>query len=239
VILFPAVDIKDGKCVRLVEGDPSRQTVYSEEPAQMAKLWASGGAEWIHVVDLDGALGSGANLEVVRLVRDQVTCKIQMGGGIRSLDTVRALLHMGIDRVVVGTALFKDPAWVAEAVKEFPGRVLAGIDARDGEVKVEGWQEGSGRPVREALMHVESLGIGEVVFTDISRDGRLEGPALEPIRQVMKSTRLSVIASGGVSSAEDIRKLKELEPLGLRGCIVGKALYDGRLTLKDALAAAK
>lgn len=239
MVIFPAVDIKDGKCVRLVEGDPSRQTVYSEEPAKMAKQWASGGAEWIHVVDLDGALGSGANLEVIRLVRDQVKCKIQMGGGLRSMDTVQALLHMGVDRVVIGTAIFKDPAWVRDAVKEFPDRVIAGVDARDGEVKVEGWQEGSGRPIGEALLHVESLGIKEVIFTDISRDGKLEGPALDSIRKVMQSTRMAVVASGGVSSAADIKSLKALEPLGLRGCIVGKALYDGRLTLRDALAAAK
>jgi phosphoribosylformimino-5-aminoimidazole carboxamide ribotide isomerase len=239
VIVFPAVDIRRGKCVRLVQGDVARETVYSDEPAEMARRWAMEGAEWIHVVDLDGAFGTGSNLEVIRAVRARVDCRLQMGGGLRSLETVRAVLGAGIDRVVLGTAVFKDPDWVRRAAAEFPDRVLAGIDAHEGEVKVEGWQEGSGQPVTQALRHVEGLGIGQIVFTDISKDGALEGPAVTATRTVLKSCKLGVIASGGVSSADDVKALKALEADGLRGCIVGKALYDGRLTLAAAIAAAK
>jgi phosphoribosylformimino-5-aminoimidazole carboxamide ribotide isomerase len=239
MIVFPAVDIKDGRCVRLVEGDLAQQTVYSDDPVEMAARWEQEGAEWIHVVDLDGAFGSGSNLELVQRVRARVKCRIQMGGGLRSLEAARTLLTAGVDRVIVGTSMFKDPAWVRKASREFPGRIVAGIDARNGEVQVEGWQQGSGVPVAQAVRLAEQFGIAEVVFTEISHDGHLQGPAMDAIRTVLAATKLGIIASGGVSSAADVKTLKGLEANGLRGCIVGKALYDGRLSLTDALAAAK
>lgn len=236
MLLIPAVDIKGGLCVRLTHGDPSQETVYGADPVEMARRWESEGARRVHVVDLDAAFGTGSNLEVIFKIKKALKCEVQMGGGLRSLDVVRRVMDQGLDRAVIGTAIFKEPAWVEEAVKKFGEKLVAGLDARDGEVKVQGWREGSGLQLANALMRVENLGFQEVVFTDISKDGALGGPAMDATRQVIKTTRLGVYASGGVTTLEDLKALKNLEREGLRGCIVGKALYDGRFQLKDALA---
>ncbi len=239
MLIIPAVDIREGRCVRLVHGDPANETVYSEDPAEEAKAWAVQGAKRIHVVDLDAAMGKGSNLDLILRLRRAVSCEVQVGGGVRGPEVLDRLLTGGVDRVVLGTAIFKDPEWTRAALKKYPGRLMAGVDAREGEVRVEGWREGSGRPVAEAVRHVAALGFEEVIFTDIGRDGALRGVNVEATRAALSAARVGVYASGGVTSAADIRALKALEPLGLRGCVVGKALYDGRLSFAEALAAAR
>ncbi|HRY30428.1 MAG TPA: 1-(5-phosphoribosyl)-5-[(5-phosphoribosylamino)methylideneamino]imidazole-4-carboxamide isomerase [Elusimicrobiota bacterium] len=239
MLVVPAVDIKAGRCVRLVHGDPRRETVYSADPVETARRWASQGARRVHVVDLDAALGTGTNLDLIFRIRQAVDCEIQVGGGLRDIETVRRVLSVGIDRVVLGTALLKSPDWVKKAVDEFKGSIVAGVDASpSGEVKSEGWTENLGFPIIGTILHVEKLGIREVIYTDISKDGTLSGPNIETTRLILKKTKMGVYASGGVSGLDDIKALKLLEPEGLRGCIVGKALYDGRLAFADALAVA-
>lgn len=241
MLIIPAVDIKGGKCVRLIHGDPHRQTVYSEDPVEMARFWVSQGAARLHVVDLDGALGTGSNLELLRSIRTAVppSCQIQVGGGLRSLEAVARLLDEGIDFVVLGTSLLENSDWVAQAVNRFSGRLMAAVDVWEGEVKVKGWQKGSGQAVPLVLRKIEAMGFSAVIFTDISRDGTLMGPAITSTKEVLGMTRMSVYASGGITSVQDILSLKVLEPEGLEGGVVGKALYDGRLSFTAALDAAK
>jgi phosphoribosylformimino-5-aminoimidazole carboxamide ribotide isomerase len=235
MIIVPAIDIREGKCVRLVRGDPKKETVYSDDPAEIAKRWADQGAERIHVVDLDAAMGKGSNLEALKRIKSAVNVMIQFGGGLRTLEAVWKVVGMGVDRVVLGTALIKDPSWIKEAMEELGGRVVAGVDAKDGEVMVDGWQAGSGRKVEDVLKMVEELGVREVIYTDIKRDGMLEGPNVDGLRRVLRATKMGVYASGGISSLTDIQALRKLESEGIKGCIVGKALYDRRFTLSEAL----
>lgn len=239
MLIIPAIDLRGGSCVRLVHGDPAKETVYSSDPVEMARRWVADGAKRLHLVDLDAALGSGSNLETVYRIKKAVGCEVEFGGGLRSLDFLKQVMDKGVDRAIIGTALFSDSAWVAEGMKLFGARLMAGVDARDGEVKLKGWKAGSGIKLPEALAAVKSMGFREIIFTDISKDGTLTGPNIEATRSVMKMTGLAVYASGGMSSLKDISALKVLEKEGLAGCILGKALYDGRMTLKDALAAAK
>ncbi len=238
MLVIPAIDLRGGSCVRLVHGDPSKETVYSSDPVEMARKWVSEGAKRLHLVDLDAALGTGSNLDAVYRIKKTVGCEVEFGGGLRSLDFLKQVMDKGVDRAIIGTALFSDSAWVSEGMTLFGARLMAGVDARDGEVKLKGWKAGSGIKLPEALATVKSMGFREIIFTDISKDGTLTGPNIEATRSVMKMTGLAVYASGGMSSLKDISALKVLEKEGLAGCILGKALYDGRMTLKDALAAA-
>jgi phosphoribosylformimino-5-aminoimidazole carboxamide ribotide isomerase len=235
MIIVPAIDIREGKCVRLVRGDPKRETVYSDDPAEIAKRWMEQGATRIHVVDLDAAMGRGNNLEALKRIKESVNIMIQFGGGLRTLDAVWNVIGMGVSRVVVGTALLKDPGWIKEAMEELGTRVMAAVDAKDGEVMIGGWLDGSGIKVAEALKRIEDLGLKEIIYTDIKRDGMLEGPNVDGLRQVLKLTKMSVYASGGISSLLDIKALRELEKEGLKGAVVGKALYDRRFSLSEAL----
>jgi phosphoribosylformimino-5-aminoimidazole carboxamide ribotide isomerase len=235
MIVIPAIDLRDGKCVRLVRGDPKKETVYSDDPAEIARRWVEQGATRIHVVDLDAAMGKGNNLEALKRIKSSVNVMIQFGGGLRTLEAVWNAVSLGVDRVIIGTAILKDPGWLKEAMEELGTRVMAAVDAKDGEVMVGGWLDGSGVKIPDALKRIEDIGFKEIIFTDIRRDGMLEGPNVDALRQVLNLTKMSVYASGGISTLQDVQSLRALEKDGLKGAVVGKALYDRKFSLTDAL----
>lgn len=241
MFIFPAIDIVDGKCVRLTQGDFAQKTVYSDNPAAMALNWQSQGAEYLHLVDLDGALaGESQNLRVVKEILAAVNIPIQLGGGIRDLKTIEYLLHSGLSRVILGSIAVKDPELVRQAVSEFGSEhILVGIDAKDGMVAVHGWGETSSLSAVELGKMMFDAGIVRTIFTDIARDGKLGGVNISATCEMAKKTNLKVIASGGVAGLDDIRQLKSVATQGIEGVVVGKALYDNRLQLADAIAIAK
>jgi phosphoribosylformimino-5-aminoimidazole carboxamide ribotide isomerase len=233
--IIPAVDIKEGRCVRLVQGKVDQETVYSNDPLSMANHWDEEGAQTIHVVDLDGAFqGSPINTEIVKNIIYSSSVDIQVGGGIRTLETIETYVKAGAYRIILGTVAQQEPEFVEEACKRFPDKIIVGIDARDGLVAVKGWVEISEQKATDLAHKLKSYGIAGFIFTDISRDGMLQGPNLENIKEFAESAQLPVIASGGVSRLEDIKNLAKLESYGVEGVIVGKALYDKTLTFKDA-----
>lgn len=238
--IYPAIDILGGKAVRLKQGRKAEATVYGD-PLDMAAKWVSKGAEWLHVVDLDGAfLGKLKNLDLLRQMTQAVPlAKIQVGGGIRSMTVVDSLLDAGIQRVVLGTAAVQDPDFVNEALREHPHNIAIGIDALDGNVQVSGWTENSNIGAIALAKRLHSLGARLLIYTDISRDGVLEGPNVQAIREMLDNTDLSVIASGGVSTIADIQHLAELDHWRLDGVIIGKALYEGLIRFEEALANAR
>jgi len=238
--IYPAIDILDGKAVRLRRGRRAEATVYGD-PLEMATKWVSKGAEWLHAVDLDGAfLGRLKNLDLLREMAAAVPlAKIQVGGGIRSIAVVESLLDAGIQRVVLGTAAVEDPAFVKQALKEQPHNIAVGIDALHGNVQVAGWTENSHIRAITLAKRLQELGARVVIYTDISRDGVLAGPNIEATKEMLESTDLSVIASGGVSSIADLRHLAELDHSRLDGVIIGKALYEGLIGIEEALAHAR
>lgn len=238
MLVIPAIDLKKGQCVRLFQGKKDEVTTYSSDPAATAKIWESYGAKVLHIVDLDGAFtGSQKNLDAILKIRRLVKIPLQVGGGIRKIGNVVKLISSGIDRVIIGTAAIEDPEFVTEACNEYPGRVLVGIDAKDGMVAIKGWQEVTSIDARELARRLELIGIGGIIYTDISRDGTLWGPNLEAIEKIVDSVNIPVIASGGVSSIEDIRNLMRIK--NLRGVITGKAIYSGSLDLKEAIKISK
>jgi len=236
MLVFPAVDVKQGRCVRLQKGDPDAETVYEQEPWKAARRWAEEGAEALHVVDLDGALGSRNNrVEIHELLR-RVSIPVEIGGGLRDEEAVRSILHAGAARVVVGTRAVEEPEWAISLTERFPDRIVVALDARDGSVAVEGWQKTSDV---EATELARSLAEGEpaaFLYTDVSRDGMLSHPNFEAVAEMTDSVSVPVIASGGVSSEEDIRRVGEV---GADAVVVGKALYEDRLTLSEAMRAAE
>jgi phosphoribosylformimino-5-aminoimidazole carboxamide ribotide isomerase len=233
--IIPAVDIKEGRCVRLVQGKADRETVYSNDPLSMANHWDEEGAQLIHVVDLDGAFhGSPINAEIVKNIIYSSSVDIQVGGGIRTLETVETYVKAGAYRIILGTVAQQEPEFVEEACKRFPDKIIVGIDAREGLVAVKGWVEVSEQKATDLAQKLKGYGIAGFIFTDISRDGMLQGPNLESIKEFAESAQLPVIASGGVSRLEDIKNLAKLESYGVEGVIVGKALYDKTLTFKEA-----
>ncbi|MEK6692602.1 MAG: 1-(5-phosphoribosyl)-5-[(5-phosphoribosylamino)methylideneamino]imidazole-4-carboxamide isomerase [Nitrospirota bacterium] len=233
MIIIPAIDLKDGKCVRLQQGKMENVTIYSDDPASMARRWERDGAEILHVVDLDGAIeGRPVNLKSITDIRNAVNITIEVGGGIRDMETIDKLLLLKIDRVVIGTSAVNDPYFLKEACRRFPGKVLAGIDARDGMVAIKGWKETTEKRAIDFARGLEDSGVKAIIFTDIKRDGLLLGPNIKSIKEFTESVRLPVIASGGVSGSNDI---KELMKLPLEGVIVGKAIYSGSLDLKEAI----
>lgn len=238
MLIFPAVDIKDGRCVRLVQGKKEEVTVYSQDPAGMAREWERQGAQWVHVVDLDGAFsGVPRNREIIRNMVQGLSIPIQLGGGIRDLTAARGYLELGVFRIIIGTGALDNRQLVVNLLAEFgPERVIVGIDARDGMVAVRGWEDVTAVTALELALEMKAMGVKRTVYTDISRDGVLQGPNLQAIRSMADDTGLTVIASGGVSTTGDIANLREIP--GVEGAIVGKALYEGRLTLEDALNAA-
>lgn len=233
--IIPAVDIKNGKAVRLFQGRADRETIYADSPVDAAKRWRDEGATFLHVVDLDGAFdGESRNEPFIRQIAAELAIPVQVGGGVRDLGKARRLIEAGVSRVVVGTRALEDRDFLLELTAAFPGRVVVGVDARDGFVAVKGWTETSRTAARDFLAGLAGAGAAGVVYTDISRDGALQGVNLPAMREATEVCPVPVIASGGVTSADDIRALRELP---LFGIITGKALYDGRLTLAEAQAA--
>jgi phosphoribosylformimino-5-aminoimidazole carboxamide ribotide isomerase len=237
VILFPAIDLKNGECVRLEQGDMARATVFNLDPAAQAKSFAAQGFEYLHVIDLDGAFaGKPMNAHAVEAMLKAVTLPLQLGGGIRDLKTVEAWLAKGVARVIIGTAAVRDSALVKAAAKAFPGRVAVGLDARDGRVAVEGWAQTSQLTALEIARRFEDAGVAAIIFTDIARDGLLKGLNLEATIALADKISIPVIASGGLASIEDIRAMLIPRAKKLAGAIAGRALYDGRLDTARALA---
>lgn len=231
--IYPAIDIKGGKCVRLQQGDMNRVTVYDEIPARAAVKWEDMGAACLHVVDLDGAFnGRLCNTKEVEDIIKSISIPVQLGGGIRDMDTLEFLLELGVQRVILGTAALKSPGFVQRAVERFPSKVAVGIDARDGFVAVEGWQNISSVKALVFAKQMEDLGVRMVIFTDIWRDGMLKGPNFSGIADMIENTSLEVVASGGISRLEHLVMLKSI---GASGAVVGKALYTGDIDLKEAL----
>jgi phosphoribosylformimino-5-aminoimidazole carboxamide ribotide isomerase len=237
VILFPAIDLKNGQCVRLEQGDMARATVFNLDPAAQARAFAAQGFEYLHVVDLDGAFaGKPINGLAVEMMLQAVTMPVQLGGGIRDLKTVESWLAKGIARVIIGTAAVRQPELVKGAAKEFPGRVAVGLDARDGKVAVEGWAESSQVSALEIAQRFEDAGVSAIIFTDIARDGLLKGLNLDATIALAEQISIPVIASGGFASIDDVKALLAPSAGKLAGAIVGRALYDGRLDPAAALA---
>lgn len=236
MIVIPAIDIKDGRCVRLTQGDFSRLTVYADDPVYVAKIWRDMGAERIHVVDLDGSReGIPRNSETIRRIVREVNIPIQVGGGIRSIETITMYLEMGVSRVILGTMALRDKAFIRNASETFAKSIMLSIDARDGMVAVEGWTEQTSERAVEVAQRFQDLPIDAIVYTDISRDGMQTGVNVEATSQFAQSVDLPVIASGGVSHVRDIEKLKEIEKFGVIGVIIGKALYTGAVSLREAI----
>ena len=236
MILFPAIDLKDGACVRLVRGDMASATVFSEDPAAQARRFANAGFAWLHVVDLNGAFaGHSVNGAAVKAIRAAVDLRIQLGGGIRTRDAIEDWLALGIDRVVLGTAALRDPDLVRHAATDHPGAVAVGVDARDGRVAVEGWAETTEVGAIELARRFEDCGVAAMIYTDIARDGALTGIDAAAVGGLARQIRTPIIASGGVSSLADITALKAYEADGIAGIICGRALYDGRIDPAAAL----
>jgi len=236
VILFPAIDLKEGACVRLVRGEMASATVFNTDPAAQARDFAVLGFRWLHVVDLDGAFaGASVNGEAVRAIRRAVDLKIQLGGGIRERAAIEAWLDVGIDRVVLGTAALRDPDLVRRAAADHPGRIVVGIDGRDGKVAVEGWAQTSEIGIVELAHRFADAGVAAIVATDISRDGAMAGIDAGAVAGFAREVSIPVIASGGVSSLADVEALQAREKDGIAGAIIGRALYDGRIDPAAAL----
>ncbi len=239
MIIIPAIDIKNGKCVRLYQGREDREIIYGDDPAAMAARWQKGGAGYLHVVDLDGAFkGAPQNLETVRALLERVTVPVELGGGLRDIGNVRRVFKMGVDRVILGTAAIRDRDFLETAVKEFGRRIFVGLDMREGFLTIEGWTKTAGIRAGQILPELEAIGVGGVVCTDVLTDGTLSGPNFDSLDEILASCSLHVIASGGVSSVAHVRRLKALQGGRLCGVIIGKALYSGDLELRDAMAAA-
>lgn len=231
--IYPAIDIKDGKCVRLLQGRFSDVTVYGDDPAAMAKKWESLGGEYIHVVDLDGALkGHGVNAEIIKKICSSVSVPVQTGGGIRTMEDIKAKLDCGISRVIIGTKAVSSPEFIKNAVSEYGDKIVVGIDAKDGYVAVEGWEKCSEFKAVEFAEKMTSLGVKTIVYTDISTDGTLKGPNVAAMEEMAKSVNADIIASGGIGS---LGHIKSLVPTGVEGVIVGRALYTGNVDLSEAV----
>jgi phosphoribosylformimino-5-aminoimidazole carboxamide ribotide isomerase len=236
MIIIPAIDLKDGKCVRLLQGDFERSTVYSDNPVEVSVNWQAQGAERIHIVDLDGSrTGRPQNRNSIEDIINTITIPVQVGGGIRDRGTVAEYLAMGVSRVILGTVALKNRDFVREICSEFKGKIILGIDARHNKIAVEGWLEETVESPLEIAASYEGCGVDAIVFTDISRDGMETGPNIESTKKLAESVNIPIIASGGVSCMEDIERLMMVEACGIMGVIVGKALYSGAIKLGDAV----
>lgn len=240
MVVIPAIDIKGGRCVRLKQGERSKETVYSEVPEEMAVKWYEKGAERLHLVDLDGAVeGKAVNKEVIRGIVAAIPVPIQLGGGIRDMETIETYLKLGINQVILGTVAYKNPEFLTQACKEFAGRIILGIDARKDRVAVEGWTEETDMTVAEIAKRYENIGISAIIYTDIHRDGMSTGPNVEATKIVAQTVETPVIASGGISGIDDVAKILRLAEYGVIGMITGRALYKGTLDLADAIKLAR
>jgi phosphoribosylformimino-5-aminoimidazole carboxamide ribotide isomerase len=240
MLVIPAIDLKQGRCVRLEQGLMEKDTVYSDDPGAQARTWQEQGGELLHIVDLDGAFaGVPRNREAISTIVAAVDIPTELGGGIRDLATVEAYLGLGIDRVILGTVAKENPALVAEACRLFPGRVVVGIDANNGFVAVRGWADVTEKKASDLAKEMEGYGVAAIIYTDIARDGMMKGPNLGATRTLAESIAIPVIASGGVSSLRDIENLMAIESSGVIGVITGKAIYTGALDLREAVALTK
>ena len=240
MIIFPAIDIRGGKCVRLLKGDFNQETVCSDSPADMARKWQAQGAEYLHLVDLDGALaGSSQNLNAIEEILQAVDIPTELGGGIRSMEQIDQLLAMGITRVILGSVAVKNPDLVREACAKYGERIVVGIDAKDGIVAVEGWGKSGNIGVIELAQKMKEAGVKTIIYTDISRDGTLSGVNVEATVKLAQESGVKIVASGGVKSLEDIKALKKQEAVGIEGVIAGKSIYMGTLDLAAAIKIAK
>ncbi|NLF68483.1 MAG: 1-(5-phosphoribosyl)-5-[(5-phosphoribosylamino)methylideneamino]imidazole-4-carboxamide isomerase [Candidatus Anammoximicrobium sp.] len=234
--IWPAIDLRGGNCVRLLQGDYSRETVFGCDPAAMARRWVAEGARCLHLVDLDGARdGRSVNRDAIAAIVGAVDVPCELGGGIRDEETIRQMLDLGLTRLVIGTKALKDPAWFQEMCRRFPGRLAAGIDARDGRVATDGWLATSEISATDLARLIAREPIAAIIYTDIARDGMMAGPNFAAMDEMNRAVDVPVVASGGVTAADDVRRLADL---GLTGCIIGRTLYEGKLTLSAALAAA-
>jgi phosphoribosylformimino-5-aminoimidazole carboxamide ribotide isomerase len=237
MILYPAIDLKDGKCVRLFQGDMGKATVFSNSPADQAVLFESQGFEWLHVVDLNGAFeGKPVNGSAVKSILSKVKMPVQLGGGIRNMDMIATWLEAGISRVILGTIALHNPQFVKYACQRFPGQIAVGIDAKNGFVATQGWAELSQTKATDLAKKFEDAGVAAIIYTDISKDGAMQGPNFEETVALAESISIPVIASGGISSLADIKRYKTFELSGIEGCILGRALYDAAIDPKAALA---
>jgi phosphoribosylformimino-5-aminoimidazole carboxamide ribotide isomerase len=237
MLIIPAIDLKDGQCVRLTQGDMQKATVYSRDPAGIARRWQDEGAHLLHVVDLNGAFeGEPKNLQHVEAIAAAVSIPIEVGGGIRSLDTVRMYLGVGARRIVMGTTALRHREVLEEILEVFPERVVVSIDAKNGMVATDGWKTVTGIAASEAVKSFAGLAISAVIYTDIARDGMMEGPNLSSLKSIVSASPVPVIASGGITSIEDIAAIKKLGPR-IEGVVLGKALYEGKIDLRKAIAA--
>jgi phosphoribosylformimino-5-aminoimidazole carboxamide ribotide isomerase len=235
MIIIPAIDLKNGKCVRLLQGMMDKETVFSDNPASMAKKWEDQGAKMLHIVDLDGAVEKKLqNLDSIKKIIKHVNIPVQIGGGIRNKDTINMLLDLGVKRVIIGTEAIRNPDLVINACKEFPDKIIVGIDARNGFVAIEGWTQTTRIKAVDLAKQFESCGVAAINFTDIHRDGMQTGPNIEETRQLAEAVSTPIVASGGVSTVEDIKNLVSIYHAGVIGVIVGKALYSGTLKFKEA-----
>ena len=240
MIIIPAIDLKEGRCVRLEQGLMEKDTVYSDDPAAQARIWQEQGGELLHIVDLDGAFaGVPKNRETIAAIVAALDIPTELGGGIRDLKTIEAYLDLGITRVILGTVAKENPQLVAEACRLFPGRIVVGIDAKDGKVAVRGWADVTEKRATELAREMEGFGVEAIIYTDIARDGMMQGPNIEATRQLAESISIPVIASGGVSSLKDLENLMAVESSGVVGVITGKAIYTGALDLRAAVALTK
>ena len=237
MILFPAIDLKEGLAVRLQQGDMARATVFHRDPAAQAHAFEQQGFEYLHLVDLDGAFaGKPVNADAVDRILESISIPVQLGGGIRNTATVEAWLEKGVTRIIIGTAAVRDPPFVKQAARDYPGKVAVGLDARDGKVAVEGWAETSELTALEIAKRFEDVGVAAIIYTDVARDGMLQGLNLDATIALAEAISIPVIASGGLASIEDIKALLEPRARKLEGAIAGRALYDGRLDTAEALA---
>lgn len=240
MIVIPAIDLKEGNCVRLEQGEMDRDTVFSDNPAEQALKWQQAGAELLHIVDLDGAFaGEPKNRAAIEAIIKALAIPAQLGGGIRDIATIEAYLSLGLSRVIIGTAAQRNPELVIEACQKFPDRIVVGIDAKNGMVAVQGWAEVTGISAIDLSKKFEDCGVSAIIYTDISRDGMMGGPNIEATRILAESISIPVIASGGVSSLKDIENLMAIETSGITGAITGKAIYSGAINLSEAIALTK
>lgn len=234
--IIPAIDIKNGNCVRLTKGEENSEIIFSYNPVDVARKWESCGAEWIHVVDLDGAFqGKPANLEVVKRIVNTVSCSIQVGGGIRDVEAVDKYIDAGVNRVIIGTAAFQDKRFLERICEKYPGKIAVGIDTKNGRIAVKGWKETIDTDCSEVVRELSKTGVSLIVHTDVDRDGTLEGVNLESVSDFINSSEIPVVVSGGISSLQDLKSISGLDVDNLYGVILGKSIYMGNIDLKTAI----
>lgn len=240
MIILPAIDLKGGRCVRLEQGLMDKDTVYHDDPAAQARIWQEQGGEFLHIVDLDGAFaGVPKNKAAIEAIVKAIDIPAELGGGIRDMATIEAYLELGIDRVILGTIAKENPALVEAACRKFPGRIVVGIDAKEGLVAVRGWADVTTKLATEMAREMEGFGVEAIIYTDIARDGMMQGPNIAATRALAEAINIPVIASGGLSTLDDIRRLIEIESFGVTGVITGKAIYSGAIDLREAVRIAK